>query len=33
MAAFHPLWEDVSEDDVVWVDEHVGTVISGPGRS
>ncbi len=24
MAAFHPLWEDVSEDDVVWVDEHVG---------
>jgi hypothetical protein len=24
MAAFHPLWEDVSEDDVAWVDEHVG---------
>ncbi|MFF0228535.1 AAA family ATPase [Streptomyces sp. NPDC004629] len=24
MAAFHSLWEDVSEDDVVWVDEHVG---------
>lgn len=24
MAAFHPRWEDVSEDDVVWVDEHVG---------
>lgn len=23
MAAFHPLWEDVSEDDVAWVDEHV----------
>lgn len=24
MAAFHPLWEDVTEDDVAWVDEHVG---------
>ncbi|MFI2026450.1 AAA family ATPase [Streptomyces buecherae] len=24
MAAFHPLWEDVSADDVAWVDEHVG---------
>ncbi|MFC7011623.1 hypothetical protein ACFQMH_07845 [Streptomyces viridiviolaceus] len=24
MAAFHPLWEGVSGDDVVWVDEHVG---------
>ncbi|GHD96117.1 hypothetical protein [Streptomyces naganishii] len=24
MAAFHPLWEGVGEDDVVWVDEHVG---------
>lgn len=22
-AAFHPLWEDVSKDDVAWVDEHV----------
>ncbi|MGW7244556.1 hypothetical protein [Streptomyces sp. NPDC054804] len=24
MAAFHSLWEEVAEDDVVWVDEHVG---------
>ncbi|MER5204842.1 ATP-binding protein [Streptomyces sp. NPDC002825] len=24
MAAFHPLWEDVTADDVAWVDEHVG---------
>ncbi|WP_055495699.1 hypothetical protein [Streptomyces sp. TP-A0356] len=24
MAAFHPLWEDVTEADVAWVDEHVG---------
>jgi hypothetical protein len=24
MAAFHPLWEDVSEDDVLWADEQVG---------
>ncbi|MGW3065204.1 hypothetical protein ACWDA8_17210, partial [Streptomyces sp. NPDC001130] len=24
MTAFHLLWEDVSEVDVAWVDEHVG---------
>lgn len=24
MAAFHSLWEDVTADDVAWVDEHVG---------
>lgn len=24
MAAFHPLWDDVTEADVAWVDEHVG---------
>ncbi|WP_119098188.1 MULTISPECIES: ATP-binding protein [unclassified Streptomyces] len=24
MAAFHPLWEDVTADDVAWVDEHAG---------
>ncbi|MFE0875926.1 AAA family ATPase [Streptomyces smyrnaeus] len=24
MAAFHPLWDDVTEDDIAWVDEHVG---------
>ncbi|MFF4522579.1 hypothetical protein [Streptomyces bluensis] len=24
MAAFHPLWGNVTADDVAWVDEHVG---------
>ncbi|MGX5215026.1 hypothetical protein ACWKT3_41185 [Streptomyces violaceus] len=32
MAAFHPLWDEVAEDDVVWVDEHVGPAVTVKAR-
>ncbi len=32
-AAFHPLWGDVTADDVAWLNEHVDTETSGAERS